>query len=274
MRFLPIRPPFTPWPEPAALRRLGPRCHRKIPMSLQTTPDCPISSKRPPRTLAIRDWPESERPREKLLDRGAQNLSDAELLALLLGSGIKGHSAVDLARSLLADFGSLRELLGADRQRWEGRLGIGPARYATLMAAMELARRHLREPLSRTSALNTPDSTRRFLLAQLRDRPYEVFCCLFLDNRHRLIAFEEVFRGTIDGASVHPREVIRQTILHNAAAVVIAHNHPSGNTEPSKADEDVTRRLRQALALIDVRLLDHIIVGDGRCYSFAEHGLM
>jgi len=227
-----------------------------------------------PQFLAIRDWPESERPREKLMEHGSQSLSDAELLAILLGSGIQGRSAVDLARSLIDEFGSLRELLSADRTRLQSRLGIGPARYATLMAAVELARRHFREPLSRTSALNTPDSTRSFLLAQLRDKPYEVFCCLFLDNRHRLIAFEEVFRGTIDGASVHPREVIRQTMLHNAAAVIIAHNHPSGVAEPSQADEAVTRRLRQALALVDIRLLDHIIVGDGRCYSFAEHGLL
>jgi DNA repair protein RadC len=244
-------------------------------MTLQSTDAIPpTKAKSPPRALAIRDWPKSERPREKLLERGPETLSDAELLALLLRTGTKGHSAVDLARSLLADFGSLRELLGADRKRWEGRLGIGPARYATLMAAMELARRHLREPLNRCSALDTPDSTRRFLLAQLRDRPYEVFCCLFLDNRHRLIAFEEVFRGTIDGATVHPREVVRQTLLHNAAAVIIAHNHPSGVCEPSPADEGVTRRLRQALALIDVRLLDHLIVGEGPCYSFSEHGLM
>jgi DNA repair protein RadC len=153
-----------------------------------------------PRSLTIREWPESERPREKLLERGAQALSDAELLALLLGSGIKGHSAVDIARSLIAEFGSLRELLSADRPRWEGKPGIGPARYATLMASIELARRHFREPLRSSSALSAPDFTRRFLLAQLRDRQYEVFCCLFLDNRHRLIAFEELFRGTIDGA--------------------------------------------------------------------------
>ncbi len=234
----------------------------------------PPTAKTRPGLLAIREWPQSERPREKLLIRGAQALSDAELLAILLGSGTRGHSAVDLARSLIADFGSLRELLSADRPRCEAKLGIGPARYATLMASVELARRHLREPLSRSSALQTPDCTRRFLLAQLRDRPYEVFCCLFLDNRHRLIAFEEIFRGTIDGASVHPREVIRQTLVHNAAAVIIAHNHPSGITEPSQADEAVTRRLKQALALVDVRLLDHIIVGDGRCYSFSEQGLL
>jgi len=231
-------------------------------------------AKAPPRTLTIREWPESERPREKLLERGAQALSDAELLALLLGSGIKGRSAVDVARSLIADFGSLRELLSADRPRWEGKRGIGPARYATLMAAIELARRHFREPLRSSSALSAPDFTRRFLLAQLRDRPYEVFCCLFLDNRHRLIAFEELFRGTIDGASVHPREVVRQALLHNAASVIIAHNHPSGVVDPSQADEGVTRRIRQALALVDVRLLDHLIVGDGRCYSFSEQGLL
>jgi len=238
-------------------------------VSLQAVP-----LKTSPRALAICKWPKSERPREKLLERGAQALSDAELLALLLGSGTKGHSAVDVARSLLADFGSLRELLSADRPRWQGRLGIGPARYATLMASLELARRHLSEPLRSSSALSAPDYTRKFLLAQLRDRHYEVFCCLFLDNRHRLLAFDEIFRGTIDGANVHPREVVRQTLLRNAASVIIAHNHPSGVAEPSQADEIVTRRLRQALALIDVRLLDHFIVGDGLCYSFSEHGLL
>jgi DNA repair protein RadC len=227
-----------------------------------------------PRTMTIRDWPESERPREKLLERGAQALSDAELIALLLGSGIKGRSAVDVARSLIVEFGSLREMLSADRRRWKGKLGIGPARYATLMASTEIARRHLREPLRTSSALTAPDCTRKFLLAQLRDRPYEVFCGLFLDNRHRLLAFEEIFRGTIDGASVHPREIVRLTLLYGAASVIVAHNHPSGVAEPSQADEGVTRRLRQALALIDVRLLDHLIVGDGRCFSFSEHGLL
>jgi DNA repair protein RadC len=227
-----------------------------------------------PKTMTIRDWPESERPREKLLERGAQALSDAELIALLLGSGIKGRSAVDVARSLIGEFGSLREMLSADRPRWKGKLGIGPARYATLMASIEIARRHLREPLRTSSALTAPDCTRKFLLAQLRDRPYEVFCGLFLDNRHRLLAFEEIFRGTIDGASVHPREIVRLTLLHNAASVIVAHNHPSGVAQPSQADEGVTRRLRQALALIDVRLLDHLIVGDGKCYSFSEHGLL
>jgi DNA repair protein RadC len=242
-------------------------------MDLQITPS-PQPANPARKALTIRDWPESERPREKLLERGARALSDAELLAILLGSGTKGRSAVDVARSLILDFGSLREMLSADRPRWNGKLGIGPARYARLMASVELARRHLKEPLKIGCALTAPDSTRRFLLAELRDRPYEVFCCLFLDNRHRLIAFEEIFRGTIDGASVHPREVVRQTLLHNAAAVIIAHNHPSGVVDPSQADEGVTRRIRQALALVDVRLLDHLIVGDGQCFSFAEHGLL
>jgi len=168
----------------------------------------------------------------------------------------------------------LREMLSADKQRWEGRPGIGPARYAALMAAMEIARRVLEAPLRETSSLATPEATHQFLLAQLRDRHYEVFCCIFLDNHHRMLAFEEVFRGTIDGASVYPREVVRQTLLYNAASVIVAHNHPSGVAEPSLADEGVTRRLRQALSLIDVRLVDHVIVGEGKCYSFSEHGLL
>jgi len=224
--------------------------------------------------VTIRHWPSSERPREKLLERGAQALSDAELLALLLGSGSRGRSAVELARALLTEFGSLRELLNADRPRWLGQHGIGPARYAALQAAVELARRYFREAMRIGPALDAPDAARAFLLAQLRDRPYEVFCCLYLDKRHRLIRFEELFRGTIDGAGVHPREVLRQTLLHNAAAVILAHNHPSGVLEPSQADEFITRRLREALALVDVRVLDHIIVGDGHCFSFSEHGLL
>jgi DNA repair protein RadC len=221
----------------------------------------------------IRDWPEGERPREKLLQHGPGQLSDAELLGLLLGSGVRGCSAIELARSLICDFGSLRELLSAERGRWK-RKGIGPARYAAVQAAIELARRHFREALRVGCTLTEPQATRRFLLAQLRDRPYEVFCCLYLDNRHRLIAFEELFRGTVDMAGVHPREVLRQTLLHNACAVIFAHNHPSGVLEPSRADELITRRLKDALALLDVRTLDHFIVGDGDCYSFSEHGLL
>lgn len=224
--------------------------------------------------MPIRHWPPSERPREKLLERGAQALSDGELLALFLGSGNRGRSAVDLARALLADFGSIRGILGADRSVCLQKAGMGPARYALLQASLELARRHLLEALRLRPALHGPEATRQFLQAQLRDRPYEVFCCLFLDSRHRLIAFEELFRGTLDGAGVHPREVLRQTLFHNAAALILAHNHPSGMLEPSAADEMITRRLREALALVDVRVLDHLIVGDGQCFSFQEHGLL
>jgi DNA repair protein RadC len=236
-----------------------------LPSRLRSSLDCSVS---------IRNWPLSERPREKLLQRGAHALSDAELLALLLGSGSRGRSAVDLARTLISEFGSLRNLLNADTPRCLAMAGLGPARHATLKAAVELARRHFREVLQTGPALAAPDATRTFLLAQLRDRPYEVFCCLFLDNRHRLIAFEELFRGTIDRAGVHPREVLRQTMLHNAAAVIFAHNHPSGVLEPSQADELITQRLKEALALMDVRVLDHFIVGDGVCFSFSESGLL
>lgn len=221
----------------------------------------------------IRNWPEAERPREKLLKQGAGVLSDAELLALLIGSGVPGCSAVELARALIADFGSLRDLLTADRARWK-RKGVGPARYAALQAAIELARRHFREALRVGCLLSDAAATRGFLLAQLRDRPYEVFCCLYLDSRHRLVAFEELFRGTVHMTSVHPREVLRQTLLHNATAVIFAHNHPSGVLQPSRADELITRRLKDALALLDVRTLDHFIVGDDDCYSFSEHGLL
>ena len=229
---------------------------------------------RPPARPAIRDWPVLERPREKLLEQGPEVLSNGELIAVLLGSGTKGFSAVHIARSLIDEFGSLREMLNADKRRWEGKQGIGLARYAMLKAALEIGRRYLREPLRDTPILATPEATRDFLLTQLRDRPYEVFCCIFLDNRHRMLAFEEVFRGTIDGASVYPREIVRLTLLHNAASVIVAHNHPSGSIEPSMADEGITCRLRQALGLIDVRLLDHFIVGEGKCYSFSEHGLL
>lgn len=224
--------------------------------------------------MAIREWPKAERPREKLLDRGSEALSDAELIAILLGSGIRGSSAVDLGRQLIARFGSIRELLRAERSECLSQLGLGPARYALLRAALELARRHHLDRLRIGPLVSSPDSTREFLLAQLRDRPYEVFCCMHLNSRHQLIAFEELFRGTIDGASVHPREVVKAALARNAAAVILAHNHPSGVAEPSQADELITTRLRDALALVDIRVLDHLVIGDGRCMSFAERGLL
>jgi DNA repair protein RadC len=222
----------------------------------------------------ISAWPPGERPRERLLERGPQSLSDAELLAVVLGTGSGGANSLDMARRLLQRFGSLRRLLCAQADALLAERGIGPARYATLMAALELARRHYGEALRAGPAMTAPAATRQFLTAQLRDRPYEVFCCLHLDNRHRLIHFEEVFRGTIDGASVHPREVLRQALKYNAAALIFAHNHPSGVAEASQADELITRRLRDALALVDIRVLDHLIVGDNNCLSFAERGLL
>jgi DNA repair protein RadC len=223
---------------------------------------------------STRNWPRTERPREKLLDSGAGALSDAELLAILLGTGCAGASALDIAHGLLAHFGSLRELLRAERQACIRQRGMGAARYAVLHAALELSRRHYRSIITRGPIMSSPDHTRAFLIAQLRDRPFESFCCLYLDNRHRLIRFEELFRGTIDGASVHPREVVRQALHHNAAALILAHNHPSGVAEPSQADELITKRLREALALIDIRVLDHFVVGDENCVSFAERGLL
>lgn len=215
-----------------------------------------------------------ERPREKLLERGPAALSEAELLAIVIRTGRRGVSAVDLARSVLKEFRSLRALLSADANRFCQQAGLGKARYAELQAALELARRHYQEALETGPGINSPRATREFLIARLRDRPYEVFCCLHLDNRHRLIAFDELFRGTIDGASVHPREVVKQALARNAAAVILAHNHPSGVAEPSQADELITQRLKESLALVDIRLLDHLVVGDGSCISFAEKGLL
>lgn len=224
--------------------------------------------------MTIRDWPAGERPREKLLISGPQSLSDAELLAVLFGSGCRGASAVDQGRALLQRYRSLRELLVTEQAQCLAAPGLGGRRYGILQAALELSRRHYREALQAGPALEAPQAARNFLQAQLRDRPYEVFCCLHLDNRHRLIAFDELFRGTIDGASVHPREVVKQALSRNAAAVILAHNHPSGVAEPSQADELITARLRDALALVDIRVLDHLVVGDTRCLSFAEQGLL
>ncbi|MDT8404633.1 RadC family protein [Sulfuriflexus sp.] len=222
--------------------------------------------------MTICNWPASERPREKLLDRGPQALSDAELLAIFLRTGMRGKTAVDLARDLLGRFGGLRPLLEAGQADFCASPGLGPAKYVQLQAVLELGRRHLQEGLERDTAFADPASVRAYLCARLRARHREVFACLFLDTRHRLIACEELFLGTIDGASVHPREVVQQALSHNAAAVILAHNHPSGVAEPSRADKAITGRLVEALALIEVRVLDHFIVGDGDPWSFAEHG--
>ena len=221
--------------------------------------------------MPITDWPAAERPREKLLARGAAALTDAELLAIFLRTGIKGRTAVDLARDLLGRFGSLRALLGAGREEFCSVRGLGQAKYVQLQAVLEIARRHLAEALSGRQALKDPAAVRRLLQARLRDREHETFAALFLDNQHRIIAFDELSQGTIDGASVYPREVIKAALKHGAAAVIFAHNHPSGVAEPSAADRTLTERLKSALAQVDIRVLDHFVVGE-QVVSFAERG--
>ncbi len=224
--------------------------------------------------MTIKDWPAEERPREKLLIRGPQALSDAELLAIFLRTGIKGKTAVDLSRDLLKEYGSLQALLTADHKRFCQGNGLGTAKYALLQATLEMAKRHLRESLDRGHALESIEITRAYLTAQLKNRPHEIFACLFLNNQHQVIEYEELFKGTIDGTSVHPREVVKKALLHNAAAVILAHNHPSGNQKPSQADKQITEKLKQALSLVDIRLLDHFIIGDNCAWSFAENGLI
>lgn len=225
--------------------------------------------------MPITDWPDEEKPREKLLQKGPAALSDAELLAIFLRTGVKGKTAVDLARDLLSRFGSLRALLEADFARFAASPGLGSAKYALLQAVLEMSRRHLHAELQRGDAMTSPDLTRRYLASVLRANPFEVFSCLLLDNQHRVLRYQELFRGTIDGASVYPREVVKMALSANAAAVILAHNHPSGISEPSEADRQITQKLKQALALVDIRVLDHFIIGDGvDAYSFAEHGLI
>jgi DNA repair protein RadC len=224
--------------------------------------------------MAICDWPAPERPREKLISNGPHALSDAELLAIFLRTGVRGKTAVDLARELLSDFGGLRAFLDAPAATLCNAKGMGSAKYVVTQAALELGRRYLAATLKRSDVLANPADTRAYLSAHLRGRPYEVFACLFLDNRHRVISYEELFRGTIDGATVHPREVVKRALEHNAAALILAHNHPSGVAAPSRADELLTQRLRDALALVDIRVLDHMIVGEGEVVSLAERGIL
>lgn len=222
----------------------------------------------------IKKWPAGERPRERLAAIGAEKLSDTELVAILLGRGAPGISAVDLARRLLTQFGGIRGLLNAPYAVLQAAHGMGPGKSSVLIAARECSCRYLEEKLLPGKRIGSPSDSRDFLLARLRDRPHEVFCCMFLDNRHRVLAFDELFRGTIDNTTVYPREVVKQALDRNAAAVILAHNHPSGVAEPSEADQLITRRIRDALDLVDVRLLDHFIVGDGSCVSLAHRGLI
>ncbi|MGY0504732.1 RadC family protein [Luteimonas sp. e5] len=222
--------------------------------------------------MHIRDWPLAERPREKLHRQGASALSDAELLAIFLGSGLRGQDAVSTARALLTEHGPLRPLLERDARQLARLPGIGPARAAVLGAALELSTRFMAARLERGEALNDPQAAGRYFAHRLRHQSREVFAVLFLDNRHRALGFEELFSGTHDSAEVHPREVVRRALTHNAAAVMVGHNHPSGHPEPSEADRRITHALKRALSLVDVRLLDHFVIGDGTPVSMAARG--
>ncbi|MCG8433429.1 MAG: DNA repair protein RadC [Gammaproteobacteria bacterium] len=222
--------------------------------------------------MGIKEWPATERPRDRLLALGPQALSDAELLAIFFRTGVKGLSALDLARSLLEEFGGLRNLLNADPGHLSRVHGVGQAKSVQLQATLEIARRYLAETMNRGDPLSNPVATRQYLAARLRDKEYEVFACLFLDSRNRVIGFEELFRGTLNRADVHTREVIKAALANNAAAVIFAHNHPSGVPQPSEADRSLTIQLKEALAMLEIRVLDHFVVGDETCVSLSELG--
>jgi DNA repair protein RadC len=225
--------------------------------------------------MAITDWPEQERPRERLLKHGAARLADAELLAIFLRSGIKGKSAVDLARQLIGHFGGLNRLFAATETEFSAIPGMGAAKYAQLQAVLEMARRTLNESMRQRDAFSDPAAVRDYLRLKLSGLAHEVFFALWLDAQHRLLAAEELFRGTLSQTSVYPREVVKRALAKNAAAVVFAHNHPSGVAEPSRADETLTRELSQALLLVDIKVLDHFIVaGQATPLSFAERGML
>ncbi|MGL4544135.1 MAG: RadC family protein [Plesiomonas sp.] len=222
--------------------------------------------------MSIKALPAAERPREKLLQQGAQRLSDAELLAIFLRTGIKGCNAIELAQRLLAEFGSLRALLAANQHEFCQHHGLGEAKYVQLQASVEMSRRYLAERLQRESALTSADATKAYLQTCLSAREREIFLVLFLDNQHRVIKQEEMFAGTFNSATVHPREIIKTALACNAAALILSHNHPSGVAEPSRADRSITQNIQQACGLVDIRVLDHIVVGIGETVSFAERG--
>lgn len=224
--------------------------------------------------MAITDWPEGERPREKLLSQGSQALSDAELLAIFLRVGVVGKSAVDLARDLLTQFGSLNGIFYATRDALTAVHGMGDSKYVQVQAIFEMARRALSEQMRQRDALTSPQQVRDYLCLKLGGMTREVFVVLFLDAQNRVMAQEEMFAGTLTQTSVYPREVVKRALHHNSAAVIFAHNHPSGVAEPSRADELLTKALKDALALVDVRVLDHFVVAGNAALSFAERGLL
>lgn len=222
--------------------------------------------------METEDWPKSERPREKLLSKGAGALTDTELLALLMGTGRNGRSVMENANDLLVSSGPLRRLLDMDPKLLAKLPGLGPARACILVATLELAQRHLSAQLTCGELMRDPTTAQRYFKQRLRSRPNEVFAVMFLNIRNRKIAYEELFTGTIDAAVVYPREVVRRALLHNAAAVIVSHNHPSGSAEPSRADREITQHLQKALDLVGIRLLDHVVVGEGTPVSMAERG--
>lgn len=224
--------------------------------------------------MSIKDWPATERPREKLLAQGAGRLTDAELLAIFLRTGVKGKSAVDLAKQLLTEFGSLRGLLEADLVSFSMHLGLGEAKYAQLQAVLEMSKRHLAEKLQKGSVMDNPQTVKDFLCAQLRSEPHEVFGCLFLDSKCRVICYENLFFGSVNESAVYPRQIIKRCLYFNAATVILTHNHPSGSTEPSHNDKLLTKAIIKALSYIDVKVLDHLIVGEGEPCSMAELGML
>jgi len=224
--------------------------------------------------MAINLWPEGERPREKLLSNGAASLSDAELLAIFLRTGTKGRSAIDLARDLILRFGSLSALVSASHDEFCEQKGMGAAKYVQLQASIEMSKRVFRDEVKEQSFISNPETCKRYVMHALARRQHETFAVLYLNTQHAIVGFEELFQGTIDAASVYPREVVRSVLKQGAAAVILCHNHPSGSTEPSQADIQITKRLQDALGLIDVRVLDHLIVAGTRTVSFAERGLM
>lgn len=224
--------------------------------------------------MSIKCLPTESQPREKLLARGADALTDAELLAIFLRTGVAGMNVIELSDRMLTQFGSLRKLFSCDKETFCSHKGLGVAKYVQLQAVLEMTKRYYAEVLSKSDALTSPDHTRMFLASRLRDREREAFLVLYLDSQHRVITDEILFEGTINSASIYPREIVKRALFHNAGAVIVAHNHPSGIAEPSRADQDITKRIHAALGLVDIQLLDHFIVGDGSIISFAERGLV
>lgn len=224
--------------------------------------------------MVISQWPKDERPREKLIKMGPTALSDAELLAIFLRTGITGKTAVDIAREQIHRFGSLGKLFAASEAKFCEGSGLGPAKYAQLQAVLEMTKRYLSETMHSIDTLSNPADVKSYLRAHLKEYTHEVFCCLYLDTQNKVIKFEQLFRGTLDSASVYPREVAKHALSHNAKSVMLVHNHPSGCAQPSQADKTITQHIKNALALLDINVLDHFVVGDPEIYSFAENGLL